>query len=130
MPCYRSGGCGPYEHLSCSECPASKKEYLVPKSEPKVGKNTGIQEMFPMEYVQGYHAALADVRRVLLGDGMVQDMKFHKRRITLSALREMVDVLIDERAILRENPNAFVRCKSEGGFEVYIAHKDENGKYV
>ena len=28
MACYRSGGCGPYEMRSCSECPASKPEYL------------------------------------------------------------------------------------------------------
>lgn len=27
MPCYRSGGCGPYENLSCSVCPASRPEY-------------------------------------------------------------------------------------------------------
>lgn len=27
MSCYRAGGCGPYEQLSCSECPASKPEY-------------------------------------------------------------------------------------------------------
>lgn len=39
--CYRSGGCGPYEGLSCSECPASRLEYLErfkkqepPKQEP------------------------------------------------------------------------------------------------
>ena len=29
MACYREGGCGPYEMLSCSECPASKKDYLL-----------------------------------------------------------------------------------------------------
>lgn len=28
MACYRNGGCGPYEMYSCSECPASKPEYL------------------------------------------------------------------------------------------------------
>lgn len=28
MACYRSGGCGPYEMRSCSECPASKPEYM------------------------------------------------------------------------------------------------------
>lgn len=28
MKCYRSGGCGPYEQLSCGECPASKPSYL------------------------------------------------------------------------------------------------------
>ena len=27
MKCYRNGGCGPYEQLSCGECPASKPEY-------------------------------------------------------------------------------------------------------
>lgn len=31
MACYREGGCGPYEMLSCSECPASKKDYLLRK---------------------------------------------------------------------------------------------------
>lgn len=29
MACYRSGGCGPYEMYSCSECPASKPEYIL-----------------------------------------------------------------------------------------------------
>lgn len=28
MKCYRNGGCGPYEYLSCGECPASKPSYL------------------------------------------------------------------------------------------------------
>lgn len=29
MPiCYRNG-CGPYEHISCSECPASRPEYMA-----------------------------------------------------------------------------------------------------
>lgn len=27
MQCYRDGGCGPYEGLSCTECPASKPDY-------------------------------------------------------------------------------------------------------
>lgn len=35
MACYRSGGCGPYEMRSCSECPASKPEYLNKKSSCK-----------------------------------------------------------------------------------------------
>ena len=28
IPCYRNGGCGPYEMRSCYECPASKSDYL------------------------------------------------------------------------------------------------------
>lgn len=31
MACYRKGGCGPYEMLSCGECPASNPNYLSKK---------------------------------------------------------------------------------------------------
>lgn len=31
MRCYREGSCGPYEMLSCSECPASKPDYRAKK---------------------------------------------------------------------------------------------------
>ena len=27
--CYRDGGCGPYEMIPCSECPASKEDYAM-----------------------------------------------------------------------------------------------------
>lgn len=37
MACYRKGGCGPYEMLSCSECPASKPEYTLTKETLYVG---------------------------------------------------------------------------------------------
>lgn len=29
MMCYRKGGCGPYEMLSCGECPASKPDIFA-----------------------------------------------------------------------------------------------------
>lgn len=35
MKCYRNGGCGPYEQLSCGECPASKPEYKSGDDEGK-----------------------------------------------------------------------------------------------
>lgn len=28
MPCYRTGGCGPYEGIPCNECPARNESYL------------------------------------------------------------------------------------------------------
>lgn len=39
--CYRTGGCGPYEMYSCSECPASKPEYtkryiIIPTSKKPI----------------------------------------------------------------------------------------------
>lgn len=39
MQCYRSGGCGPYEMYSCSECPASKPEYLTRNNTNNIGFN-------------------------------------------------------------------------------------------
>lgn len=36
MACYRSGGCGPYEMLSCNECPASKPDYLEKRGGTKM----------------------------------------------------------------------------------------------
>lgn len=43
MPCYRNGGCGPYEGRSCTECPASKPGYqnsTLSPSAPLKGKGT------------------------------------------------------------------------------------------
>lgn len=34
MPCYKSGGCGVYEGLSCNDCPASKPEYIFRDESP------------------------------------------------------------------------------------------------
>ncbi len=41
MPCYKSGGCGTYEMLSCGECPASKPEYLLRDKHPCDGCDHG-----------------------------------------------------------------------------------------
>lgn len=41
LPCYRNGGCGPYEMLSCTECPASKSDYLQCELKPKPQTNAG-----------------------------------------------------------------------------------------
>ena len=48
MTCYRSGGCGPYENRSCSECPASKPSYLnkTPTSKETVVKPDIILQPF------------------------------------------------------------------------------------
>lgn len=40
MPCYRNGGCGPYEGRSCTECPASHPEYAT-----RNANTTDLQEL-------------------------------------------------------------------------------------
>ena len=44
MTCYRTGGCGPYEMLSCYECPASKPEYLEREQKNKIKEYKGKHE--------------------------------------------------------------------------------------
>ena len=45
MKCYKNGGCGIYEPLPCSECPASKKSYLERYSQPPMKKFYGFIEL-------------------------------------------------------------------------------------
>lgn len=44
MPCYRDGGCGPYENRSCTECPASKASYLK-RSNPHLTMHEAAQRL-------------------------------------------------------------------------------------
>ena len=45
MRCYRKGSCGPYEMLSCSECPASKPEYALRGSSPSLPRLIELMEI-------------------------------------------------------------------------------------
>ncbi len=81
------------------------------------------QQMFPTEYVQGYTAALQDVISVFnYIDG---DLKHHKRKRTAKSYQAIAKCMLDNRTILREEPDAFVRCNDnvDGGFEVYVAKR-------
>lgn len=44
MSCYKSGGCGVYEMYSCSECPASKPEYLNRNKKKLLTEKEFVQE--------------------------------------------------------------------------------------
>lgn len=83
-----------------------------------------MDKLFPTEYVQGYTAALMDV--VLSFDYIDDDLKRHKRKRTAKTYKAIAQCMLENRAILREEPNAFVRCndKVDGGFEVYVSKKN------
>lgn len=76
--------------------------------------------MFSPEYVQGYTAALKDAIAVV--DLIQYDMKQHKRKQNYKSYRAILRCMLENRTILREHPDAFVRCNDavEGGYEVYI----------
>lgn len=51
------------------------------------------------------------------------DMRVHKRKLNAKAAIEILQAAINGRETLRENPEAFVRCLSSGGYEVYNPQK-------
>ncbi len=77
--------------------------------------------MFDFMYDQGYTAALLDVLNAI--EDIQDDLKVHHVRQSAKTYMSIVNAMIQGRAILRENPDAFVRCKQGGGFEVYIEGK-------
>ena len=79
--------------------------------------------MLPSLYVQGYTAALQDVIKTI--EYIQDDLKLHKRKQNCKTYRAILECMLQNRAVFRENPDAFVRCNNEidGGFEVYIESK-------
>jgi hypothetical protein len=57
---------------------------------------------------------------------IAEDMRRHKRRYTPIEVSKALECAITQREILRENPDAFVRC-CQDGYEVYDGtHKKAN----
>lgn len=79
-----------------------------------------VEKEFSYMYVQGYLAALQDARDTI--DHIQDDLKCHKRRQNAKTYMAIIDCMIKNRSIFREEPRAFVRC-NDNGYEVYIEGK-------
>lgn len=84
-----------------------------------------ISKMFGFEYVQGYTVALQDVLKIIGNDGFEDDLKRHKRKHNQKTYKALLECILQNRVILREEPYAFIRCNNDvpGGFECYIQGK-------
>lgn len=71
-------------------------------------------------YSNGYTRALLEVKEQLT-PAMYEDMKRHKVKFNVKNVQAILDCMIENRELLRENPFAFVRCKKDGGFEVAVS---------
>lgn len=83
------------------------------------------------EYAQGYTAALQDVLSYFESHSFLEDLKRHKRKQTLKELSKFIRCMIDNRTVLREDPDAFIRCNNEAknGYELWFGntkHKSTN----
>ena len=85
-----------------------------------------MDRMFDFLYVQGYTAALQDVLMTI--DCIQPDLKHHKRKQNYKTYKAIIECMLKNRVILREEPCAFVRCSStnQNEFEVYI---EKHGVY-
>lgn len=109
MVCYRDGGCGPYEMLSCTECPASKPEYLLPKG-IKIMKDTSpiiimqydtsqlslteVHEAFNM--IEQYYQAAGIDTSFLIAIPKGIDMLYNESIETLEYYRNALNKIIEE----------------------------------
>lgn len=88
MVCYKSGGCGVYEMYSCSECPASKPEY--------VNKNKSESIATTPEYIARKLADETNVQKVvdfLEKLGIQVKTEYGNYRQTYDVLRDIGDLM-------------------------------------
>lgn len=78
---------------------------------------TSFEPSFDLCYVQGYTAALQDVLKVIRE--IQPDLKYHKRKQNAKTYEEILQCMIENRTILRETTDSFVRCTADGGYEVW-----------
>lgn len=74
--------------------------------------------LFGPHYVQGYTATLLDIQRILEDNSLRDDMKRHKMPFNQRNMAALLQCVIDNRVMLREDPDAFVRCTKDKEFEM------------
>lgn len=74
-------------------------------------------QLFGIEYVQGYRSALQDA--ILTVDDIQGDLKTHKVKQSAKTYHQILECMLENRTALMESKTAFIRCKKDGGFELY-----------
>ena len=74
-------------------------------------------QLFGIEYVKGYRSALQDA--ILTVDDIQRDLKIHNVRQNGKTYHQILECMLENRTALRESKTAFIRCKKDGGFELY-----------
>lgn len=76
-------------------------------------------ERMEFGFNHGFTTALLKVREQL-DAAFAEDLKRHKMRLNAKTIEQAIDCMIENRELLRDNPQAFLRCKHGGGFEVFV----------
>lgn len=79
-----------------------------------------MDKLSPSLFVQGRTVALMDVLEII--DCVQSDLKRHKRKQNYKTYRAIIECMIENRTILREVTESFVRCKDDvnSDLEVFV----------
>ena len=93
-------------------------------AEPRADMPDSVSRL-ELGYAHGYTDALMKVFDTI--EHIDSDLTAHKRRRNKKTYSAIIRCMIENRAELRDNPFAFVRCndKCEGGFEVFVKKENE-----
>lgn len=75
------------------------------------------------DYIKGYTQAIMDVKDRILTPSMVQDCRLHRTAFNLKSVQKILATMLEDRAIIREKRNSFIRCEKEDNdivFRTYV----------
>ena len=75
------------------------------------------------DYIKGYTQAIMDIKDRILTPSMAQDCRLHRTAFNLKSVQKILSTMLEDRAIIREKRNSFIRCEKEDNgivFKTYI----------
>ena len=72
-------------------------------------------------YYHGQTVGIQMARDIICS--LEDDMKRHKMRWNRKTFEALFRCILDNRIELRENPDAFIRCTREKGFELHVSKR-------
>ena len=74
------------------------------------------------DYIKGYTQAIMDIKERILTQSMAQDCKLHRTAFNLKTIQKILNVMLKDRAIIREKRNSFIRCERENDGIVFKSY--------
>lgn len=74
------------------------------------------------DYIKGYTQAIMDIKDRILTPSMAQDCRLHRTAFNLKSVQKILNVTLEDRAIIREKRNSFIRCERENESIVFKSY--------
>lgn len=74
------------------------------------------------DYIKGYTQAIMDIKDRILTPSMAQDCRLHRTAFNLKTIQKILNVMLEDRAIIREKRNSFIRCERENDGIVFKSY--------